>query len=97
MRGLFQTLYRLMDKGPLRALSLLLALWLAGCVFWDPSRFAAKTSALPVWHGLVLIWAVCTGVIHGTGFHPRRLRWQALFTPLPAMVVLAAGIIWFYR
>ncbi|ERK18301.1 Protein YbgE [Pantoea sp. AS-PWVM4] len=45
----------------------------------------------------MLIWAVCTGVIHGTGFRPQRLRWQALFTPLPAMVVLAAGIIWFYR
>lgn len=97
MRGLFQTLYRLMDKGPLRALSLLLALWLAGCVFWDPSRFAAKTSALSVWHGLVLIWAVCTGVIYGTGFRPRRLRWQILFTPLLAMIVLVAGIIWFYR
>ncbi|ADU68444.1 cyd operon protein YbgE [Pantoea sp. At-9b] len=97
MRGLFQTLYRLMDKGPLRALSLLLALWLAGCVFWDPSRYAAKTSALSVWHGLVVIWAVCTGVIHGTGFRPRRLRWQALFTPLPAMIVLVAGILWFYR
>jgi cyd operon protein YbgE len=97
MRQLFQTLYRLMDKGPLRAFSLLLALWLAGCVFWDPSRFAAKTSALSVWHGAVLIWAVCAGVIHGTGFRPRRLRWQAFFTPLPAMIVLLAGIVWFYR
>lgn len=97
MRQLFQTLYRLMDKGPLRAFSLLLALWLAGCVFWDPSRFAAKTSALSIWHGVVLIWAVCTGVIHGTGFRPRRLRWQAFFTPLPAMIVLLAGIFWFYR
>ena len=67
MRTLIQTLYRLMDKGPLRALSLLMALLLAGCIFWDPSRFAAKTSELEIWHGLLLMWAVCAGVIHGVG------------------------------
>ena len=38
------TLYAVMDKRPLRALSLVMALLLAGCIFWDPSRFAAKTS-----------------------------------------------------
>lgn len=96
MRALIQTLYRLMDKGPLRALSLILALWLAGCVIWQPSRFAARTSDLAIWHGMLLIWAVCTRVIHGTGFRPQRLRWQALFSPLPAMIVLVAGIFWFY-
>lgn len=96
MRTLIQTLYRLMDKGPLRALSLILALWLAGCVIWQPSRFAARTSDLAIWQGMLLIWAVCTGVIHGTGFRPQRLRWQALFSPLPAMILLVAGIFWFY-
>ena len=45
------TLYAIMDKRPLRALSLLMALLLAGCIFWDPSRFAAKTSELEIWHG----------------------------------------------
>ncbi len=28
-----------------------MALLLAGCIFWDPSRFAAKTSELEIWHG----------------------------------------------
>ncbi|KNC15408.1 cytochrome bd biosynthesis protein [Pantoea sp. RIT-PI-b] len=97
MRALIQTPYRLMDKGPLRALSLILALWLAGCVIWQPSHFAARTSDLAIWHGLVLIWAVCAGVVHGTGFRPQRLRWQALFSPLPAMLVLLTGIVWFYH
>ncbi|XXN64303.1 cyd operon protein YbgE [Enterobacter ludwigii] len=97
MRTLIQTLYRLMDKGPLRALSLILALWLAGCVIWQPARFAARTSDLAIGHGMLLIWAVCTGVIHGTGFRPQRLRWQAWFSPLPAMMVLVAGIFWFYH
>lgn len=36
------TLYAIMDKRPLRALSLLMALLLAGCIFWDPSRFAGE-------------------------------------------------------
>jgi cyd operon protein YbgE len=71
-----------MDKRPLRALSLLMALALAGCIFWDPSRFAAKTSELEIWHGFLLMWAVCTGVIHGVGFRPRAIHWQGIFVRL---------------
>ena len=97
MRGIIQTQYRLMDKGPLRALSLILALWLAGCVIWQPARFAARTSDLAIWHGVILIWAVCAGVVYGIGFRPQRTRWQALFAPLPAILVLIAGIFWFYH
>ncbi|PKH20576.1 cyd operon protein YbgE [Enterobacterales bacterium CwR94] len=96
MRKVIGRLYAIMDKRPLRALSLLLALVVAGCMFWDPSRFAAKTSPLTVWQGFLLMWAVCTGVIHGVGFHPRRLRWQAFFTPLPALIILLAGVAFFF-
>ena len=49
-------LYDLMDKGPLRALSLLLALLTAGGVMWDPTRFASQAGQLPALQGLVLIW-----------------------------------------
>lgn len=69
-------LYAMMDKRPLRAFSLVMALLLAGCIFWDPSRFAAKTSSLEVWQGFLLIWAVCAGVIHGVGFQLRAVHWQ---------------------
>ena len=89
-------LYAVMDKSPLRALSLIIALTLAGCVFWDPTRFAAKTSELEIWHGLLLIWAVCAGVIHGTGFRLRATYWQALFFPLIADLVLLAGLLFFF-
>ncbi|MBP2849046.1 MULTISPECIES: cyd operon protein YbgE [Dickeya] len=89
-------LYRCMDKGPLRALSLIMALLLAGCVFWEPARFAARTSSLAVWQGIVLIWAVCTGVVHGVGFRPQRMRWLAFFSPLPAFVILAAGLYYYF-
>ncbi|MDT3251575.1 cyd operon protein YbgE [Serratia sp. root2] len=90
--SLADKLYAVTDKGPVRALSLVLALILAGCIFWDPTRFAAKTSSLEIWEGLLLIWAVCTGVIHGVGFRPQRSLWRAFFAPLPAIVILAAGL-----
>ncbi|MGB9097988.1 cyd operon protein YbgE [Erwinia sp.] len=89
-------LYQWMDKSPLRALSLLMALLLAGCMFWDPKRFAANSSSLEIWQGLLMMWAVCTGVIHGVGFRPRRLRWQAIFSPLPAWIVLVFGLSFFF-
>lgn len=87
-------LYAITDKGPVRALSLVLALILAGCIFWDPTRFAAKTSSLEIWEGLLLIWAVCAGVVHGVGFRPQRTLWRAFFAPLPAIVILAAGLLY---
>lgn len=96
MRTPIRMLYDLMDKGPLRALSLLLALLAAGGVMWDPTRFANHAGQLPVLQGLVLIWAVCSGVIHGVGFRPQQTRWQALFSPLPAMLVLLIALYRFY-
>ncbi|MFB6327069.1 cyd operon protein YbgE [Pantoea deleyi] len=96
MRKAIRMLYDLMDRGPLRALSLLLALVTAGAVLWDPTRFSSQTGPLPGLQGLVLIWAVCTGVIHGVGFRPQKSRWQALFTPLPAMLVSGLALYRFY-
>ncbi|CAI1556533.1 cyd operon protein YbgE [Serratia proteamaculans] len=92
--SLTDKLYAITDKGPVRALSLVLALILAGCIFWDPTRFAAKTSSLEIWEGLLLIWAVCAGVVHGVGFRPQHTLWRAFFAPLPAIVILAAGLLY---
>lgn len=80
------------DKGPVRALSLILALILAGSIFWDPSRFAARTSSLEIWQGILLIWAVCAGVVHGFGFRPHNAFGRIFFAPLLAIVVLSAGV-----
>ena len=96
MDGIIAKLYAVMDKRPLRALSLIMALVLAGCIFWDPSKFAAKTSELHIWQGFLLMWAVCAGVIHGVGFRPRSIIWQGVFCPLIALVVLFAGLIFFF-
>ncbi|CAK9884476.1 MAG: hypothetical protein XXXJIFNMEKO3_00862 [Candidatus Erwinia impunctatus] len=96
MATLIRQLYQMMDKRPLRALSLVMALLLAGCMFWEPRRFAANSSDLAVWQGLLLMWAVCAGVIHGVGFRPQRLRWQAFFSPLPANCLLILGLFFFF-
>ena len=96
MNKIIATLYAVMDKGPLRALSLVMALVLAGCIFWDPSRFAAKTSELEIWHGFLLMWAVCAGVIHGVGFRPKALHWKGIFCPAVAMLVMFAGLLFFF-
>lgn len=97
MVNIIAMLYAVMDKRPLRALSLIMALVLAGCMFWDPTRFAARTSELAIWHGLFLMWAVCAGVIHGVGFRPRAVLWQGGFCPLIANLVLIAGLIFFFN
>ena len=96
MNNIIAKLYAVMDKRPLRALSFVTALLLAGCIFWDPSRFAAKTSELEIWHGLLLMWAVCAGVIHGVGFRLQAVYWQGFFCPLIADVVLLIGLIFFF-
>lgn len=76
--------YSVRDNGqtPAPGAFILMALLLAGCIFWDPSRFAAKTNELEIWHGFLLMWAVCSGVIHGVGFRPRAVHWQGIFVRL---------------
>ena len=96
MNAIIAKLCAVMDKGPLRALSLVMALLLAGCVFWDPARFAAKTSDYEIWQGFLMMWAVCSGVIHGVGFRPAALQWQGIFCPLIADIVLAAALFYFF-
>ncbi|QDY41361.1 cyd operon protein YbgE [Candidatus Pantoea soli] len=93
MRSLIRMQYAGMDRGPLRALSLILALGLAACVMWQPARFAARTSDIAIWQSALLIWAVCAGVVHGSGLRLQRQRWQLLLAPLPALIVLAAGLL----
>nr|WP_308417122.1 cyd operon protein YbgE [Yersinia pestis] len=90
-------LYELMDKGPLRALSLVLAFALAFCVFWDPTRFAAATSSLEVWQEVFIVWAVCTGVIHGVGFRPKQVWLPCFFCTTSCNCDLGYRIILLFR
>lgn len=96
MKNIIAMLYGVMDKRPLRALSLVMALLLAGCIMWAPARFAASTSVLSTWQGILIIWAVCASVIHGVGFRIHTVHWQVFFCPLIAGLVLIAGLIFFF-
>lgn len=89
-------IYRLADKGPVRVLSLLLALLVAGCILWDPSRFAIVPGHYAVVWVVALIWAVCSGVIHGSGLRLQTRRWQLLFNPLPGMLILLVAVFCFF-
>ncbi|WP_038251932.1 cyd operon protein YbgE [Xenorhabdus nematophila] len=89
--------YQLMDKGLLRALILIAVLALASCVFWDPTRFAANTSSLQLWQGVLLIWSVCAGVTFGVGFHSQRIIWRLFFHPIPAFFILLFGLYHFFK
>lgn len=88
--------YQLLNKGPIRALVLLLALAMAFCVMWDPSRFAANTSSLTIWQGVLLIWAVCAGAIFGLAFRPKHPIAQCLLHPIPAIIILITGLCYFF-
>lgn len=89
--------YQLLDKGPIRALILILALVTAGAVMWDPSLFAAKTSSFQIWQGLLLIWATCSAMIFGVGFKPQKVIFRAIFHPLPAAIILIWGLFQVFR
>ncbi|PIJ48754.1 cyd operon protein YbgE [Erwinia sp. OLTSP20] len=96
MKRLIAQIWQWMDRRSLRLLSLLLALWLAGCLFWAPARFASHTSSLSLWQGWIIMWGVCASVVFGVGFQPQKLRWRALFLPLPALLVVVCGLVFFY-
>lgn len=72
----------------LMMLSLLLALTCGGLVMWDPQTFAAKQGGFNIVNGPALIWATCTGIIHGMAFKPRFWLWQLVFFPPLAWLVM---------
>ncbi|WP_066751772.1 cyd operon protein YbgE [Proteus myxofaciens] len=88
--------YQLLNKGPIRALVLIMALGMAFCIMWDPSRFAANTSSLAIWQGALLIWAVCAGAIFGLAYRPKRPIAQWLLHPIPAIIILVVGLYYFF-
>lgn len=87
-------LYAVTDKGPIRARFPDAGVDFGGVRVLGSDAFCRQTSSLEIWEGLLLIWAVCAGVIHGFGFRPQRSLWRAFFAPLPAIVILCAGLLY---
>jgi cyd operon protein YbgE len=94
--SLTDKLYAITDKGPFRALSLVLALILGGlCFLGTGTRFAAKTSSAGDLAGLLLIWAVCAGVIHGLGFRPHKSIMESILLPVACYDCLSCWFLYF--
>jgi len=92
LQQLLTRLHRPLDKGALRALSLLLAGYLSIVFLLMPQVIAPHTSVLNHGEASLLMWGVCAGFIHGVGFSPRYWLWQLLFSPWLAWPVMGYGV-----
>lgn len=96
MQQMLGRLYNLTDKALFRGLSLCAALLIAGCILWNPTRIALSPGIHNTLWGLALIWAVCSGVIHGSGFVIRSTLWKVVFNPLTAWIILLAALLRYF-
>ncbi len=96
MQHRVSSIYTLTSKAPLRGLSLIAALLVAGCVLWDPQRIALSPGVHNSVWAVLLIWAVCSGVIHGSGFVLRSSCWQVVFNPVVAWIILLAALLRYF-
>ena len=74
---MINSLYQLSNKGSLRTLSFILALFLTAAFFLNLNQFS---TALPAWI-LTIFWGLINLWIHGIGFEIRRAIWQLVFLP----------------
>ena len=70
----------------------LAAALLGVAILQAPNLVAANTSDHGLWLAPWLMWAVCCGVMHGLGFHPRSLIGRVLFFPWLALPSLLCGL-----
>ncbi|CAM3824026.1 cyd operon protein YbgE [Avibacterium endocarditidis] len=79
--------YHLVNKGSWRALSLILAIALTLCFFFNINEFATQLrTAPPVWV-IFILWATVILWIHGIGFEIRAAIWKGLFFPYVGYIV----------
>ena len=82
---MINSLYQLSNKGSLRTLSFILALFLTAAFFFNLNQFStALRTAHPAW-------------IHGIGFDIRRAIWQLVFLPFIGYFTTIIAIVqhWF--
>ncbi|MEI8633921.1 cyd operon protein YbgE [Vibrio sp. PP-XX7] len=57
-------------------------------LMWNPHSYAASIGGFNLTVVILLIWSVCSSMIFGIGFKPRRLQWQVLFSPYLSGLIL---------
>ncbi len=81
-------LHQPMDKALLRALSLILGFMHTGLVMWNPEAYHQAIGGFNAVIAPALIWAICSSMVFGVGFKPRKWYWQVLFSPYFSLVIL---------
>lgn len=89
-------LARPLERQPWRGVMLISALLLALAILQAPDLIAANTSEFTLWLAPWLMWAVCSGIMHGMGFHPASIVGRVLFFPWFTLLTLFVGL-WLMR
>ena len=78
---MINSLYQLSNKGSLRTLSFILALFLTAAFFLNLSQFLTALRTAPSVWILAIFLGFINFLIHGIGFEIRRAIWQLVFLP----------------
>ncbi len=81
-------LHQPVDKGALRALSMVLGFYHVAMVMWDPIAYSVSIGGFNAIIGPLLIWAICSSMVYGVGFKPRYWLWQVVFSPYFSQPIL---------
>lgn len=77
-----------LDKTLFRVLSLILGFYHVAMLMWDPEVYSASIGGFNAVISPLLIWAVCSSMVFGIGFKPRKWFWQLLFSPYCCLTIL---------
>lgn len=78
----------LFATGLARSVLLLLALFHAGAVLWNPHVYASAIGGFNAGVVPLMIWSICSGVILGVGFQPISGWGKLLLNPYLSLVIL---------
>ncbi|MCE7656076.1 cyd operon protein YbgE [Vibrio fluvialis] len=76
------------DKTVLKVLSLILDFYHVAMVMWDPEAYSASIGGFNALIAPLLIWAICSSMVFGVGFRPRKWIWQLVFSPYISLPIL---------
>ncbi|MGY4677349.1 cyd operon protein YbgE [Pasteurella sp. P03HT] len=79
---MINSLYQIFNKGSLRTLSFILAIFITLCFFLNIHDFSTHLRAAPAIVVLFSIWGTGILWIHGMGFEIHSTFWQLVFSPL---------------
>lgn len=88
---------RLLQRRPIRILSLLLASPLALILLIHPSMIVDPEAGYNHSILMLVMLGISSGFIHGVGFDPRSLVWRVLFHPVVGWALMGLGYAILYK